>query len=174
MFFGSCELMKHEAPKRAEIVMYEWDDDGKGEPLSIHIDLKEQKASYLRSGRQVGWSLISTGREGHSTPAGEYRITEKMPLKISNRYGWIADSEGKVAVPSAKPNTPVPPGHEYRGSEMHHWMRITSYGIGLHAGEITKPGVPMSHGCIRLPKEFAEKLYQVTEVGTPVRIVRGS
>lgn len=170
----SCELMKPQPPKKAEIVMYEWEDTGKGEPLSIRIDLKEQKAAYLRGGKQVGWSLVSTGREGHATPPGEYKITEKMPLKVSNRYGWIADAEGKVAVPSAKPCTPVPPGHEYRGAEMHHWMRITSYGIGLHAGEISKPGAPMSHGCIRLPKDFVAKLYEATEVGTPVRIVHGS
>ena len=169
----SCELLKPAPPKKAQIVMYEWEDDGKGGPLKIRIDLKKQKAEYLRGEKQVGWSLVSTGREGHSTPAGHYKITEKMPLKVSNRYGWIADAEGKVAIPSAKPSTPVPSGHEYRGAEMHHWMRITSYGIGLHAGEIAKPGTPLSHGCIRLPKEFVAKLYEVTPVGTPVQIVRG-
>jgi hypothetical protein len=170
----SCELMKPAPPKKAEIVMYEWEDTGEGGPLKIRIDLKKQKAEYLRGEKQIGWSLVSTGREGHSTPAGHYKITEKLPLKISNRYGWIADAEGKVAVPSAKPSTHVPPGHEYRGAEMHHWMRITSYGIGLHAGEIAKPGTPLSHGCIRLPKDFVAKLYEVTPVGTPVQIVHGS
>ena len=169
----SCELMKPAPPKKAEIVMYEWEDTGAGEPLKIRIDLKKQKAEYLRGERQIGWSLVSTGREGHATPPGHYKITEKMPLKVSNRYGWIADAEGKVAVPSAKPSTPVPPRHEYRGAEMHHWMRITTYGIGLHAGEIAKPGTPLSHGCIRLPKDFVAKLYEVAQVGTPVQIVRG-
>ncbi len=170
---ASCELMKPAPPKKAQIVMYEWEDTGEGEPLKIRIDLQKQKAEYLRGEKQIGWSLVSTGREGHATPPGHYKITEKMPLKVSNRYGWIADAQGKVAVPSAKPSTPVPPGHEYRGAEMHHWMRITSYGIGLHAGEISKPGAPMSHGCIRLPKDFVAKLYEVTQVGTPVQIVRG-
>jgi hypothetical protein len=173
LFSVSCALMKPTPPKKAEIVMYEWEDDGEGGPLKIRINLKEQKAAYLRGNRQVGWSLVSTGREGHSTPTGEFKVTEKMPLKVSNRYGWIADSEGKVAIPSAKPSTPVPPGHEYRGAEMHHWMRLTSYGIGLHAGEIAKPGTPLSHGCIRLPKDFVAKLYEVTLVGTPVQIVHG-
>jgi lipoprotein-anchoring transpeptidase ErfK/SrfK len=167
----SCGLMKPEPPKKAQIVMYEWEDTGEGGPLKIRIDLKEQKAAYFRGERQVGWSLVSTGRKGHSTPAGHFKITEKMPFKVSNRYGWIADAEGKVAVPSAKPSTPVPSGYEYRGAEMHHWMRITSYGIGLHAGEITEPGTPLSHGCIRLPKDFVAKLYEVTPIGTPVQIV---
>ena len=169
----SCELIKPAPPKKAEIVMYEWEDTGAGEPLKIRIDLKKQKAEYLRGERQIGWSLVSTGREGHATPPGHYKITEKMPLKVSNRYGWIADAEGKVAVPSAKPSTPVPPWHEYRGAEMHHWMRITTYGIGLHAGEIAKPGTPLSHGCIRLPKDLVAKLYEVVQVGTPVQIVCG-
>ena len=45
---------------------------------------------------------------------------------------------------------------------------IDGYGIALHAGML--PGHPASHGCIRLPAKFAAKLYQVTEVGTPVLI----
>lgn len=94
-------------------------------------------------------------------------------MKVSNRYGWIADAEGKVAVADAKPSSPVPPGHVYKGSEMHHWMRLTSYGVGLHAGEISKPGTALSHGCIRLPRDFVPTLYDATRIGTPVRIVRG-
>ncbi|QTN34081.1 L,D-transpeptidase [Akkermansiaceae bacterium] len=173
LLLASCGLMNPEPPKKAEIVMYEWEDTGEGEPLSIRINLKEQKAAYMRGDRQVGWSYVSTGREGHSTPVGDFRITEKMPLKVSNRYGWIADPEGKVAVPSARAGTPVPPGHVYRGSEMQNWMRLTSYGVGLHAGEISKPGQALSHGCIRLPRDFVPKLYAAASLGTPVRITRG-
>jgi lipoprotein-anchoring transpeptidase ErfK/SrfK len=51
-------------------------------------------------------------------------------------------------------------------------MRITHYGIGLHQGEIPRPGEAASHGCIRLPKEFVPKLYEVTKVGTPVKVIR--
>ncbi len=66
----------------------------------------------------------------------------------------------------------MPPGQEYHGSEINHCMLITSYGIGLHAGEIAKPGTPLSNGCNRLPKDFVAKLYGETRVGTPVQIVR--
>lgn len=169
----SCSLFSPEVPKRAEVVMYEWEDSGDGRPLSIEINLREQKATYRRGDRPIGWSFVSTGRKSNSTPVGDFRITEKLPLKVSDRYGWIADSEGKVVVAEAVPGTPVPPGHVYKGSEMHQWMRITSYGIGLHAGEIGKPGSALSHGCIRLPRDFAPKLYGAAAVGTRVRIVRG-
>ena len=152
--------------------MYEWNDTGEAEPLSIRISLREQKAAYYRGSQQVGWSYVSTGSKGHATPTGEFLITEKLPMKVSNRYGWISDPEGRVSVADARPQTPVPVGHIYRGSEMNQWLRITSYGIGLHAGEISKPGVAMSHGCIRLPREFAPKLYEAAPVGTRVKIVQ--
>jgi lipoprotein-anchoring transpeptidase ErfK/SrfK len=41
-------------------------------------------------------------------------------------------------------------------------------GIAMHAG--FNPGVPASHGCVRLPSAFAKKLYSVTDVGTPIYI----
>jgi len=169
----SCTLLEPKPPKRAQIVMYEWDDTADGAPLSIQINLKEQRATYMRGERQVGWSFVSTGKAGHASPEGSFRITEKMPKKVSDRYGWISDPEGKVSVADAGPRTPVPPGHVYKGSEMHNWMRLTSYGVGLHAGEISKPGQALSHGCIRLPKDFVPILYDAAQVGTPVRIVRG-
>ena len=53
---------------------------------------------------------------------------------------------------------------------MPYWMRLTSYGIGMHAGIIPKPGEAASHGCIRLPKELAPVLFESVNVGTPVTI----
>ena len=154
-------------------MLYEWnDDDGPGE-VTVEIDLAEQIATYQRGGRAIGWSFVSTGKEGHATATGNYTITEKLPLKHSDRYGWIADAAGKVTNGDAKPTTPVPPGEHYSPAPMHHWMRITSYGVGMHAGEIPRPGEAASHGCIRLPRDFVSKLYEVTKVGTPVKITRG-
>ncbi len=153
--------------------MYEWDDDGGPGEVSVEIDLAKQVASYKRGGRDIGWSYVSTGREGHSTSTGNYTITEKLPLKFSDRYGWLADTTGKVTNGDAKPTTPVPPGEHYSPAPMHFWMRITSYGVGMHQGEIPRPGEAASHGWIRLPKDFVPKLYEVTKIGTPVRITRG-
>ncbi len=49
------------------------------------------------------------------------------------------------------------------------WMqRIDEYGIAMHGG--ATPGYPASHGCIRLPMKFAEKLYGLTKVGSKVVI----
>lgn len=168
----SCQLFQAGPPPKASHVMYEWDDDlGPGE-ISVEIDLSSQTATYKRGGRPVGWSFVSTGKEGHSTAPGSYTITEKMEVKFSNRYGWITDEAGNVTNGDARPTTPVPPGQIYHPAPMRYWMRITSYGIGLHQGEIPRPGEAESHGCIRLPKEFVPKLYEVTKVGTTVKVIR--
>jgi hypothetical protein len=58
----------------------------------------------------------------------------------------------------------------YDDAPMPHMHRLTWDGVALHAGNL--PGYPASHGCVRLPAAFAEKLYSVTQVGTPV-IVAG-
>jgi len=51
---------------------------------------------------------------------------------------------------------------------MPHMQRLTSYGIALHGGDL--PGYPASHGCIRLPREFARLLFGVTRLGMTVVI----
>ncbi len=170
---ASCGIFPPKPPAKAKPLLYEWQDDGGPGEVSVKIDLSEQIATYERGGRPIGWSFVSTGKEGHSTAAGDYTITEMMDLKHSNRYGWIADAAGNVTNGDAKPTTPVPPGEFYHPSPMHYWMRITHYGVGLHAGEIPRPGEAASHGCIRLPREFVPRLYAVVKVGTPVKVTHG-
>ena len=170
---GPASIITHKGPSphKAEHVLYQWYDDGGPGELKIRIDLSEQQAFYTRGGRDVGWSYVATGKEGYGTPAGTYRISEKIVDKYSNRYGWIEDEWGNVTNGDAKPSTPVPPGERYMPAPMPYWMRLTSYGIGMHAGVIPKPGETASHGCIRLPKELAPRLFEVVNVGTPVTIV---
>ena len=90
--------------------MYEWDDDKGPGDISVEIDLSSQIATYKRGGRTIGWSFVSTGKEGHSTTPGNYKVTEMMEVKLSNRYGWITDPAGKVSNGDAQPTTPVPEG----------------------------------------------------------------
>jgi L,D-transpeptidase catalytic domain len=50
-------------------------------------------------------------------------------------------------------------------------QRITWSGVALHEGE--NIGHPASHGCIRMPGEFAARLYKFTRVGARVIVARG-
>ncbi len=170
---SSCGVFPSGQPRKAKPVLYEWKDSGGPDEVTVHIDLAEQIATYKRGKQLIGWSFVSTGKEGHATRPGTYAIMEKLPLKVSNRYGWISDASGKVTNGDATPLTSIPPGDHYTGAPMHFWMRVTSYGVGMHGGEIPRPGEAASHGCIRLPKDFVPLLYEVTKVGTPVIITRG-
>jgi lipoprotein-anchoring transpeptidase ErfK/SrfK len=150
--------------------MYQWYDDGGSGAVSISIDLSDQIATIRRGGREIGWCFVATGREGKGTRPGNYRITEKIVDKYSNKYGWIENEFGEVTNDDATPSTRRLPGEVYKPAPMPYWMRLTDYGIGMHVGNIPRPGEPASHGCIRMPKNFVPTLFDMVKVGTPVKI----
>ncbi len=167
----SCAPMQViENPVRAERILYDWYDDGGPGEVTIRISLADQIAEYERGGRPIGWSYVATGTPGHSTPAGSFKITEKIVDKHSNRYGWMEDLVGNVVDSDASSSDAVPEGLVYVPAPMPYWMRLTNYGIGMHGGVIPEPGRPASHGCIRLPKQFVPVLFDAVDLGTPVTI----
>jgi lipoprotein-anchoring transpeptidase ErfK/SrfK len=154
-------------------VLHHWHDDGGPGKVSVSISLTDQIAEFQRGGRDIGWCYVATGREGHATQPGSYRITEKIVDKYSGYYGWIEDGMGNVVNGDATPATRVPKGMTYVPAPMPYWMRLTPQGIGMHGGLIPEPGKPASHGCIRMPKDFAPILFDAVEVGTHVTISNG-
>lgn len=113
-------------------------------PVLVYVDLKRQRATVYRNGVRIGVSTISSGKEGYETPMGVFTILEKDKDHRSRTYD----------------NAPMPYNH-----------RLTWKGIALHAGNL--PGYPASHGCVRLPMEFAKKLFDVTPMGGTVVIAGG-
>ena len=107
----------------------------------IVVDLLTQMTYVYRGEKLLGASSMSSAKTGHVTPYGNWTILEKRPFYRSKKYD----------------NAPMP-----------FMQRIDDYGIAFHGG--VNPGYPASHGCIRLPMKFAEKLYGVTKVGTKVII----
>lgn len=169
---SSCVTGPSSIPHKPKRVLHEWYDDGGEGKVAVKISLADQIADFERGGRDIGWCYVATGKEGHSTTPGTYKITEKIEDKYSNRYGWIEDEFGNVIDGDAKPGDSVPEGARYVPAPMPFWMRLTSYGIGMHGGLIPEPGKPASHGCIRLPKEFVPVLFDSVDVGTPVTITQ--
>ncbi len=107
----------------------------------VVVSLSDQLAYLYRGSTLMAVSTISSGKLGRDTPTGIFSVLDKQPLHHSRKYD----------------NAPMP------------WMqRIDEYGIALHAG--FNPGRPASHGCVRLPSDFAKKLFNTTGVGTPVLI----
>jgi lipoprotein-anchoring transpeptidase ErfK/SrfK len=84
---------------------------------------------------------VSTGREGFSTPAGRYVVTDKHESWTSTLY--------HVAMP--------------------YFMRLNCSAIGLHSGYVS--GRPASHGCIRLPYQKAKQWFGTVKIGDEVEIV---
>src|SRR6266850_5506796 len=110
-------------------------------PVVVIVSVPEQRMYVYRNGVRIGRSTVSTGKKGHTTPTGMFTILQK---KVSH--------ESSI----------------YKGAQMPHMQRLTWTGIAMHAGHL--PGYPASHGCVRLPVDFAERLYSVTRDGTTVII----
>jgi len=140
----------------------------------IEIDLGDQRARIFKTGGKKDLlaieTQISTGKQGHRTPDGRFKILEKIVDKQSTLYGrWVDRSSGATLVSdgdSRKP--PANKNASFRGTDMPYWMRITPGGIGMHIGYV--PNAPASHGCIRVPRQVQPLIFSKTRVGTPVTI----
>ena len=108
-------------------------------PVLLVVSLATQRAVIYRNGVPIGISTVSTGRPGYRTPTGIFTVLERDVEHYSSLYN----------------NAPMP-----------YMQRLTWGGVALHGG--TLPGYPASHGCIRLPHEFARLLYGVTRLGMTV------
>ena len=112
-----------------------------GEPIMAIVSIKTQQVTFYDAD---GWILrapVSTGVKGRETPAGVFAVIEKEKDHHSTMYD---------------------------DAWMPHMQRITWNGIALHGGPL--PGYAASHGCVRMPFGFAEKLFNKTRIGMRVII----
>src|SRR6202165_3285674 len=112
-----------------------------GEPLMAIVSIKTQQVTFYDAD---GWILrapVSTGTTGRETPAGVFAVLEKDKDHHSSMYD---------------------------DAWMPNMQRITWNGIALHGGPL--PGYAASHGCVRMPFGFAEKLFDKTQIGMRVII----
>jgi hypothetical protein len=112
-----------------------------GSPVTMLVSLSEQRGYLYRDGRRIAITTVSTGVPGHDTPTGVFPITQKEKVHHSNKYN----------------NAPMP-----------YMQRLTRWGHALHAGQVREG--PASHGCVRLPAEFARQLFSMTQRGDLVVI----
>ncbi len=111
------------------------------EPIMAIVSIKTQQVTFYDAD---GWILrapVSTGITGRETPAGVFAVIEKDVDHHSSLYD---------------------------DAWMPNMQRITWNGIALHGGPL--PGYAASHGCVRMPYGFAEKLFDKTRIGMRVII----
>lgn len=145
-----------------------WEGDSSTGSPSIVINISDQKVYYYKGGKLVGISACSTGREGHASPIGNFKVRKKDPTHASSLYGDFVDGSGTVVVKNVEYKKDIPPpGTHFQGSSMP-WFMEFAPGVGMHTGFL--PGVPDSHGCIRLLDKMAKIFYDNTPIGTPVTV----
>jgi lipoprotein-anchoring transpeptidase ErfK/SrfK len=140
---------------------------GQNPATSVEIDLEAQTAYVLQNGRPILATPISSGRYGHLTERGAFTILEKERSHYSSMYGKIVDARGNTIVADADADMRVPPGGKFIPAPMHYFMRFNG-ADGMHAGYL--PGYPASHGCVRMPEQYAIALFNLVSVGTPVTV----
>jgi lipoprotein-anchoring transpeptidase ErfK/SrfK len=113
-------------------------------PLIIAVSIEHQVLKIYDANGVFAETPISTGMRGHSTPMGVFSVIQKHKYHRSNIYS---------------------------GAPMPYMQRITWSGVAMHAGVL--PGYPASHGCIRMPMNFAMKMWGWTRMGARVVIAPG-
>jgi hypothetical protein len=114
-----------------------------GAPILAIVSLGDQRVTIYDAEGKILQSPVSTGATGYETPVGIYSVVQKKAVHQSNVY---------------------------EDGNMPFMQRITWTGIALHAGVL--PGQPASHGCVRLPLAFAQRLFDMTDIGLRVIVVR--
>jgi hypothetical protein len=112
-----------------------------GEPIMAIVSIKSQQVTFYDADGWIYRAPVSTGTKGRETPAGVFALLEKDKDHHSTMYD---------------------------DASMPNMQRITWNGIALHGGPL--PGYAASHGCVRMPFGFAEKLFDKTRIGMRVII----
>ena len=112
-----------------------------GEPIMAIVSIKSQKVTIYDANGWVLRAPVSSGTAGRETPAGVFSVVEK-------------DKDHRSSL--------------YDDAWMPNMLRITWNGLALHGGPL--PGYAASHGCVRMPFGFAEKLFDKVRIGTRVII----
>lgn len=116
-----------------------------GEPIMAIVSLRDQQITVYDDKGWIMRAPVSSGQKDRETPAGIFSILQKKAEHYSNLYD---------------------------DAFMPHMQRLTWSGIALHGGPL--PGYPASHGCIRLPYSFAERLFGATKLGMRVIVAPGN
>lgn len=114
----------------------------------IDIDISDQIMTTYQNGQIVGIYEVSTGRYGMPTPLGKFNIISKKENLWSSKY--------KLYMPFSM------------GFISGYYIHELPYWPGGYREGANHLGTRVSHGCIRLGIGPAEKVYNFTDINTPV------
>jgi len=121
---------------------YKWDDAAvPAGPTWIRVDLNSQVISVFRAGHEIGTAVIVYGGDNKETPVGKLHILGKARNHRSSLYD----------------------------AEMPYTLRLTNDGVSIHGSSVRWGAA--THGCIGVPLDFAQHLFDAAKVGDEVTIV---
>lgn len=117
-----------------------WDDAARpAGPLTITVDLKASVLSVFRGGDEIATTAVIYGADAKQTPLGTFPILQKDRHHFSSTYH----------------HAPMP-----------YTLRLTGDGVSIHASAVAADYA--THGCIGVPRGFAERLFAIAHVGDRV------
>jgi len=133
------------------------------DPSAVRVDVSQSKEQvYVMEGdRCLMAAACDVGLPSSPTPSGHFNIEEKIQDKRSGAFGFSVNGNSIVACDASQATG------RYVGYPMPFWCGFAS-GYGFHQGYVWP--VPRTHGCIRLDKQVAPRMWQLVHVGTPVDI----
>lgn len=124
---------------------YRWDERGvPAGPVWVRVDTRAQTLSVFRGSDEIGTSIVLYGANSAPTPAGHFRVLERIADHRSRTYD------------AAMPYT----------------LRLTADGVAIHGSEVMRGAA--THGCIGVPVEFARRLFAVVRRGDEVYVIPGA
>ncbi len=121
---------------------FSWNEDGvPAGDVWIRVDMAHQLLSVFRAGHEIGTSVIIYGADIKETPSGVFPILQKAKDYHSRTY-----------------DAPMP-----------FMLRLTADGVAIHGSDVVKGAA--THGCVGVPREFAERLFAQVKLGDPVAIL---
>ena len=129
----------------------------------VKVSLDRQMLYVMEGNRPLLVTACCVGIPSHPTPQGNFCVTRKERNKRSGAYGFAVLRDAIIPCESGSARG------RYVGYPMPYWVEF-SPGYGFHQGWVWP--TPKSHGCIRLHANDAGDFWELTKVGTPVKISR--
>jgi len=119
-----------------------WDEHGvPAGDIWVRVDLSTQILSVVAVSLKIDTAVIMYGADKKPTPVGQLRILGKSENHRSSLYD------------AAMPYT----------------LRLTNDGVSIHGADVRPTAA--THGCVSIPRAFAQRLFQQAKVGDPVTIL---
>lgn len=121
-------------------------------PFSIVVDKSDNTLILQSDGEVIKTYIVSTGAN-NSSPAGNFKIVNKLPNPTWFKAGAVVPAESPANILGTR------------------WLGFNLSGYGIHGTTDPKNlGKQVTQGCVRMSNSEVEELYTIVPVGTEVTI----